>query len=66
VEENKAMGLRSPVLLDQGFSVGNMFGANGTPMAVLVDTEGNIASDVAAGAPDVLALARSGKEPARS
>src|SRR5216684_2235261 len=66
VEENKAMGLRSPVLLDQGFSVGNLFGANGTPMAVLVDAEGNIASEVAAGAPDVLALARSSKDPARS
>jgi peroxiredoxin len=66
VEENKAMGLRSPVLLDQGFSVGNLFGANGTPMAVLVDAEGNIASEVAAGAPDVLALARSSKNPARS
>src|SRR5229473_2963867 len=66
VEENKAMGLRSPVLLDQGFSVGNTFGANGTPMAVLVDAEGNIASEVAAGAPDVLALARSSKDPARS
>ena len=66
VEKNKAMGLRSPVLLDQGFSVGNTFGANGTPMAVLVDAEGNIASEVAAGAPDVLALARSSKDPARS
>src|SRR5229473_3648154 len=66
VEENKAMGLRSPILLDQGFSVGNLFGANGTPMAVLVDAEGNIASEVAAGAPDVLALARSSKDPARS
>jgi peroxiredoxin len=66
VEENEAMGLRSPVLLDQGFSVGNLFGANGTPMAVLVDAEGNIASEVAAGAPDVLALARSSKDPARS
>ncbi len=66
VEENKAMGLRSPILLDQGFSVGNLFGANGTPMAVLVDAEGNIASEVAAGAPDVLALARSSKDLARS
>jgi peroxiredoxin/uncharacterized membrane protein YphA (DoxX/SURF4 family) len=66
VEENEAMGLRSPVLLDQGFSVGTMFGANGTPMAVLVDDEGHIASEVAAGAPDVLALARSSKDPARS
>jgi len=63
VEANAVMGLRSPVLLDQGFSAGSKFGANGTPMAVLVDAEGKIASEVAAGAPAVLALARSGMEP---
>ena len=33
------MGLRSPLVLDQDFSVGNTFGATGTPMAVLVDAE---------------------------
>jgi peroxiredoxin len=58
VEENRALGLRSPVVLDQGFSVGSAFGANGTPMAVLIDAEGRIASDVAGGAPAVLTLAR--------
>ena len=58
VEQNRAMGLRSPVVLDQGFSTGQAFGANGTPTAVLVDAEGRIASDVAVGAPAVLALAR--------
>ena len=58
VETNQAMGLRSPVLLDQdGMSVGSLFGATGTPMAVLVDAEGKIASELAAGAPAVLALA---------
>ena len=56
--DNKAMGLRSPVVLDQqGMSVGRQFGANGTPMAVLVDAEGKIASELAAGAPAVLELA---------
>jgi hypothetical protein len=46
------------VLLDQdGMRVGRLFGATGTPMAVLVDAEGKIASEVAAGAPVVLALA---------
>jgi len=58
VADNKAMGLGSPVVLDQqGMSVGRQFGANGTPMAVLVDAAGNIASDLAAGAPAVLELA---------
>jgi peroxiredoxin len=58
VEANQAMGLHAPILLDQGsMSVGSTFGANGTPMAVLVDAKGRIASEVAAGAPAVLALA---------
>jgi peroxiredoxin len=61
VESNQAMGLRSPVLLDkEGMSVGRLFGATGTPMAVLVDAEGKIASELAAGAPAVLALAGAG------
>lgn len=61
VDDNRAMGLRSPVLLDQGFSVGSSFGASGTPSAVLVDAKGNIASDVAVGAQAVLALAQGDK-----
>jgi methylamine dehydrogenase accessory protein MauD len=56
VEDNRAMGLRSKVVLDQTFSAGGAFGANGTPSAVLVDRRGNIASEVAVGAPAVLAL----------
>jgi peroxiredoxin len=58
VADNQAMGLRSPVLLDKdGMAVGRLFGATGTPMAVLIDAEGKIASELAAGAPAVLALA---------
>jgi thiol-disulfide isomerase/thioredoxin len=57
VADNQALGLRSRVVLDQGFTVGRTFGATGTPMAVLVDAEGRIASEMAAGAPAVLALA---------
>jgi hypothetical protein len=58
VEANRAQGLRSPVVLDQGFTVGRAFGAEGTPMAVLVDSNGTIASQVVAGAAAILALAR--------
>jgi peroxiredoxin len=61
LEDNRVMGLRSPVVLDQNFNAGRAFGANGTPMAILIDAKGNIASEVAAGAPTVLALA-AGKE----
>ncbi|HEY3921338.1 MAG TPA: MauE/DoxX family redox-associated membrane protein [Gaiellaceae bacterium] len=56
--------LRSPVLVDQPMAVGASFGANGTPMAVRVSAEGMIASEVAAGAEQVLALA--GLSPAQS
>jgi peroxiredoxin len=63
VETNKAMGLRSPVLLDQGFATGRKYGAGGTPSAVLIDAAGKIASEVAVGAEESLALA--GYEPAK-
>jgi peroxiredoxin len=56
-EANIELGLSSPVLLDQNFSVGSSFGSAGTPSAVLVDAEGKIASEVAVGAPAVLELA---------
>ncbi len=59
VEANRAMNLRSTVLLDPDFQAGPAFGANGTPMAVIVDATGCIASEVAAGAQAVLALAGS-------
>ena len=59
VADNRAMELPAPVLLDDGaMSTGRRVGAAGTPMAVLVDADGTIASPLAAGAPAVLALAR--------
>lgn len=61
--ENSALGLSSPVVLDQGFSTGRAFGASGTPSAVLVDAEGKIGSAIAVGAPSVLGLLR-GEAPA--
>lgn len=56
VEANRAMGLRSRLVLDQGFATGRAFGARGTPAAILVDADGRVASSVATGAPAVLAL----------
>jgi peroxiredoxin len=56
-EENRALGLRAPILLDSLGDTMRAYGANGTPMAVLVDAEGRVASKVAGGAPDCLALA---------
>lgn len=67
VEANAAMGLRSTVLLDHdGMKVASTFGANGTPMAVMVDAEGKIASELAAGAPAVLSLANRAQDSAIS
>ena len=56
-EQNRAMGLRSPVLLDQGQGAMGLFGASGTPSALLVDRSGNIASSLAIGADAIFALA---------
>ena len=57
VEANRTMGFRSPVVLDQTLDTGRAFGSSGTPSAVLVDSKGNVASELAVGAPAVLELA---------
>ena len=57
IEANRALGFQSSVVLDEGFTVGKAFGARGTPSAVLVDSQGRIASTVGVGARDILALA---------
>ncbi|MFZ2107493.1 MAG: TlpA disulfide reductase family protein [Roseiarcus sp.] len=56
VQVNRAMNLRSTIVLDQNFQAGSAFGANGTPMAVLLDGKGRLASNVVAGAEPIFAL----------
>lgn len=56
IEANNEMGLRSTVVIDQGFSTGRLFGASGTPSAVLVDVEGSVASSIVVGAEAALTL----------
>lgn len=56
-EANRSQGLRSTIVLDDGFATGRTFGARGTPSAVLVDGAGVIVSDVAVGVEAVLGLA---------
>jgi peroxiredoxin len=58
-DANREHGLSSTILLDQGFSTGEKFGAAGTPSAILIDEKGNIASDLAVGGPGVMSLLRS-------
>jgi peroxiredoxin len=55
-ELNRAQGFSSPVVLEQDFATGNLFGARGTPSAILVDKDGKIASSLAVGGPAVLSL----------
>ena len=55
-ETNRAMGLRSRIALDQTFAAGRAFGATGTPSAIRLDHAGRIATPVAVGATNVLAL----------
>ena len=55
-EANRALGLRSPVVLDDDWSITHAFGANGTPMAAVVAADGRVGTPLAAGADEVLAL----------
>jgi thiol-disulfide isomerase/thioredoxin/uncharacterized membrane protein YphA (DoxX/SURF4 family) len=50
--------LQAPVLFDEGFAAGSVFGVRGTPSAVLLDAEGRVASSLAVGGAEVLKLAR--------
>jgi hypothetical protein len=53
VEGNRAIGLRSFIVLDHGFRAGRAYGARGPPSAVLLDRERKIASELAVGVPAV-------------
>lgn len=48
--------LRARVVSDPDWTLAGSLGADGTPMAVLLDADGQIASPLASGAPDVLGL----------
>ena len=57
-EQNAAMSLRSPVLLDQNRDAMRAFGASGTPSAIMIDESGHIASNLVAGAAAIFAVAK--------
>jgi methylamine dehydrogenase accessory protein MauD len=59
VEANRAMNLRSTIILDKDSQLGAAFGARGTPMGMLLDADGKVASTLVAGGAAVLDLARS-------
>jgi hypothetical protein len=49
-------GLSSTVAIDQNFTVGSLYGSNGTPSAILVNKEGKIASVLVTGEVGVMKL----------
>ena len=55
-EAHYAMDTNAKVLIDQKFEVSQLYGASGTPSAVLIDTKGRIDSVLAVGAPGIMAL----------
>lgn len=65
IEANRALGLCSPILLSEEGHVSKRFGATGTPMAILVDARGKIASALAEGSSEVLELANAVKRTAK-
>ena len=56
-EDTRADGFRSMVALDPGYTAGAAFGASGTPMAVVLDRNGRVASGLVGGAAGVMELA---------
>ena len=54
LDANRAMGLDSTVLIDDKFSVGQLYGANGTPSGLLLDANGKIATELAIGQPKIM------------
>lgn len=56
-DSTRAEGFTSALVLDHDSVASTAFGADGTPMGILLDREGLVASPLAAGAEAVLALA---------
>jgi hypothetical protein len=64
----RALSLSSALVLDRG-DVAAAFGANGTPMAIRIDPQGRVASKLAVGRAEILALAQdagAAESPARA
>ena len=67
LSENKKLvdehGIRCPVLLQKKMEVASTYNVSGTPIGYMIDEQGNIASEMAVGAPALLALAASAPQP---
>lgn len=56
IEAHREIGLRSPILIDEGYKTAEKFGMHGTPSAVLINENGRIVSETAIGAANIWAL----------
>ncbi len=57
VTENRKQGIRSTVLIDEDFAIGDLFGARGTPMGLIIDENGIVTDKPVAGADAIFDLA---------
>ena len=55
-EANESLGLKAPIVVDEGYKTSAGFGMFGTPSAVLVNEQGKIVSETAIGARDIWSL----------
>jgi peroxiredoxin len=55
-EANLELNLQAPILLDEEMKAMSLFGAMGTPSAVIIDAYGRLASSVAIGASEIFSL----------
>ena len=63
-DANRALNLRSLIVLDESFGLAHTVGATGVPSAVLVDKSGRIAVEPAIGGPAILEMCASLAHPA--
>ena len=56
LNEHQEFGLRSPIILEEGYKTAEKFGMYGTPSAVLVNEHGKIISETVQGAQGIWSL----------
>jgi len=60
-EANRALGLSSTILIDEKFTVGQRYGASGTPSGLLIDADGKVTGGLAVGEPALMELVTGSK-----
>lgn len=55
-EEHKALDLKAPIVLDEGYKLSGEIGMMGTPSGIVVNSRGEIVTQTGVGAPNIWAL----------